>query len=122
MFNDYGPDDFDTAVEYDDATDAYRGGKRAYERGIGKEDNPFSDSQLAFKWNCGWHYGQWEATGEAFGEGPAKGTLARQQKVSGFLGKGLVNTFLGGDRPHHEGRHGLFSAACDGGKPLPGGN
>jgi len=45
-------------------------------------------------------YGQWETAGQAFGEGPAKGTLARQQKVSGFSGKGLVNTFLGGDGPH----------------------
>jgi hypothetical protein len=45
-------------------------------------------------------YGDWEATGKAFGKGPAKGTLTRQQKVSGFSGKGLVNTFLGGDGPH----------------------
>ncbi len=44
-------------------------------------------------------YGDWKATGEAFGKGPARGTLADQQNVSGFLGKGLVNTFLGGDRP-----------------------
>ena len=45
-------------------------------------------------------YGDWIPTGKAFGGGPAKGTLARQQKVSGFSGKGLVNTFLGGDGPH----------------------
>ncbi|MBN2315051.1 MAG: hypothetical protein JXM79_14070 [Sedimentisphaerales bacterium] len=45
-------------------------------------------------------YGQWVVTGEAFGSEPARGTLARQQKVSGFSGKGLVNTFLGGDGPH----------------------
>lgn len=44
-------------------------------------------------------YGDWQATGEAFGKGPAHGTLPNQQKVSGFLGKGLVNTFLGGDGP-----------------------
>ena len=44
-------------------------------------------------------YGKWEAAGEAFGKGPAKGTLASQQEVSGFLGDGLVNTFLGGDGP-----------------------
>jgi non-lysosomal glucosylceramidase len=44
-------------------------------------------------------YGKWEAAGEAFGKGPAKGTLASQQEVGGFLGKGLVNTFLGGDGP-----------------------
>jgi non-lysosomal glucosylceramidase len=43
-------------------------------------------------------YGDWTATGEAFGKGPAHGTLPGQQQVSGFLGKGLVNTFLQGDR------------------------
>ncbi|MFH1715936.1 MAG: GH116 family glycosyl hydrolase, partial [Planctomycetota bacterium] len=48
----------------------------------------------------GTDYGQWQVEGEAFGKGPAAGTLEGQQKVSGFLGKGLVNTFLGGDGPH----------------------
>jgi uncharacterized protein (DUF608 family) len=42
-------------------------------------------------------YGDWTATGDAFGKGPARGTLPSQQRVSGFLGKGLVNTFLKGD-------------------------
>ncbi len=45
-------------------------------------------------------YRDWKASGEAFGKGPAKGTLPNQQNVSGFLGKGLVNTYLGGDEPH----------------------
>lgn len=45
-------------------------------------------------------YGDWKVEGEAFGAGPAAGTLGGQQNVSGFQGKGLVNTFLGGDRPH----------------------
>ena len=44
-------------------------------------------------------YGDWKVEGDAFGKGPARGTLAGQQHVSGFEGKGLVNTFLGGDRP-----------------------
>jgi len=44
-------------------------------------------------------YGDWKVEGEAFGTGPAKGTLGGQMHVSGFEGKGLVNTFLGGDRP-----------------------
>ncbi len=44
-------------------------------------------------------YGDWKATGDAFGTGPASGTLGGQQEVSGFSGKGLVNTFLDGDRP-----------------------
>jgi non-lysosomal glucosylceramidase len=42
-------------------------------------------------------YENWKVEGEAFGKEPAHGTLANQQQVSGFLGKGLVNTFLGGD-------------------------
>src|SRR5687767_11213737 len=42
-------------------------------------------------------YGRWTATGNAFGSGPAKGTLAHQMAVEGFLGKRLVNSFHGGD-------------------------
>jgi fructan beta-fructosidase len=39
----------------------------------------------------------WKTTGTAFGKGPAKGTLPNQMAVSGYLGKGLVNSYLGGD-------------------------
>ena len=42
-------------------------------------------------------YGAWKAEGTAFGGGPAHGTLPGQMKVEGFLGKGLVNSFNGGD-------------------------
>jgi len=42
-------------------------------------------------------YENWKAEGEAFGKEPARGTLPNQQHVSGFVGKGLVNTFMGGD-------------------------
>jgi len=42
-------------------------------------------------------YGDWKATGEAFGPGPARGTQPRQMKVTGFQGKGLVNTYFKGD-------------------------
>jgi fructan beta-fructosidase len=42
-------------------------------------------------------YGSWTATGTAFGSGPAQGTLPDQQQVSGYLGHGLVNSYLGGD-------------------------
>jgi len=42
-------------------------------------------------------YGAWRATGEAFGPGPARGTLPGQMEVSGFKGKGLVNSFYRGD-------------------------
>ncbi len=43
------------------------------------------------------NYGLWTATGEAFGTGPAQGTLPNQMQVSGYLGERLVNSFLGGD-------------------------
>ncbi|MEE8451338.1 MAG: hypothetical protein V3R99_05460 [Thermoguttaceae bacterium] len=42
-------------------------------------------------------YGDWKIEGEAFGQEPAGGTLEAQQQVSGFLGQGLVNTYLRGD-------------------------
>jgi fructan beta-fructosidase len=42
-------------------------------------------------------YGDWEVTGEALGPGPARGTLPGQMAVSGFEGRGLVNTFFKGD-------------------------
>jgi fructan beta-fructosidase len=44
-------------------------------------------------------YQEWVVEGEAFGSGPARGTLEGQMTVSGFQGKGLVNSFLGGDGP-----------------------
>src|SRR4051812_45585538 len=43
-------------------------------------------------------YGAWKVTGEAFGTGPAHGTLSGQMNVDGFLGKGLANSFYGGDK------------------------
>ncbi|MFE2985001.1 GH32 C-terminal domain-containing protein [Streptomyces sp. NPDC059262] len=42
-------------------------------------------------------YGDWTTTGDAFGPAPATGTLPNQIQVSGWLGDGLVNSFLNGD-------------------------
>jgi fructan beta-fructosidase len=42
-------------------------------------------------------YGAWKVTGEAFGPGPAQGTLPNQMTVDGFLGHGLVDSFYHGD-------------------------
>ncbi|HOX56154.1 MAG TPA: GH116 family glycosyl hydrolase [Candidatus Paceibacterota bacterium] len=42
-------------------------------------------------------YDKWTVTGEAFGKEPPQGTLPMQNPVTGFLGKGLVNSFVGGD-------------------------
>jgi sucrose-6-phosphate hydrolase SacC (GH32 family) len=44
-------------------------------------------------------WGDWKVTGAAFGKGPARGTLPGQMHVTGFAGKGLVNSFVGGDGP-----------------------
>jgi len=43
-------------------------------------------------------YGEWKIEGDCFGPGPAKGTLERQNAVSGYLGERLVNTFYKGDQ------------------------
>lgn len=44
-------------------------------------------------------YGGWRIeSGDAFGDAPAEGTLPHQNRVSGFEGKHLVNTFRDGDR------------------------
>ncbi|MBC8217138.1 MAG: GH32 C-terminal domain-containing protein [Planctomycetes bacterium] len=42
-------------------------------------------------------YGNWKVTGEAFGPGPARGTLPGQMDVAGFEGKRLVSSFYEGD-------------------------
>jgi sucrose-6-phosphate hydrolase SacC (GH32 family) len=42
-------------------------------------------------------YAPWTVTGEAFGPGPARGTLPGQMPVDGFRGQGLVNSFFNGD-------------------------
>ncbi|HET6880284.1 MAG TPA: glycoside hydrolase family 32 protein [Pirellulales bacterium] len=62
-------------------------------------DDAKSRRDLVFADFEGDDYGGWEATGKAFGTSPAQGTLPGQMPVSGFLGKGLVNSFLGGDGP-----------------------
>lgn len=42
-------------------------------------------------------YAPWIATGEAFGPGPAQGTLPGQMRVDGFQGSRLVNTYFHAD-------------------------
>jgi sucrose-6-phosphate hydrolase SacC (GH32 family) len=44
-------------------------------------------------------YGDWHAEGEAFGSGPARGTLPNQMEVTGYEGQGLVNSYFRGDGP-----------------------
>ena len=42
-------------------------------------------------------YGAWTVEGEAFGAGPAGGTLPNQKPVTGYLGQGLANSYRHGD-------------------------
>lgn len=42
-------------------------------------------------------YGEWTTAGEAFGPGPARGTLPNQMAVEGYLGERLVNSYFNGD-------------------------
>jgi fructan beta-fructosidase len=42
-------------------------------------------------------YRDWKVEGEAFGDGPAEGTLPDQMSVTGYEGQGLVNTYYEGD-------------------------
>jgi uncharacterized protein (DUF608 family) len=50
----------------------------------------------------GGNYGGWTAKGEAFAKAPSRGTSPGQQEVSGFMGSGLVNTFVPHDGPQGE--------------------
>jgi fructan beta-fructosidase len=43
-------------------------------------------------------YAGWTATGTAFGDKPARGSLPDQMAVGGFRGSGLANSYLGGDK------------------------
>ena len=57
-----------------------------------RADVPVADFEAA-------DYGDWTATGKAFGDGPAEGTLPGQMNVEGFHGTRLANSFHGGDGP-----------------------
>ncbi|KUO00607.1 glycosyl hydrolase family 32 [Streptomyces resistomycificus] len=71
------------------------GGRHPHEAGTVMDRTPPEGTVLAdFE---GGTYGDWTATGDAFGTAPANGTLPDQGQVSGFLGDGLANTFLNGD-------------------------
>lgn len=42
-------------------------------------------------------YGEWKATGDAFGQGPAQANVSPPNRVSGHLGERLVNSYRNGD-------------------------
>jgi len=64
------------------------------------KDSPAARAKIVLADFEGPDYGDWKTSGEAFGKKPAAGTLASQQEVTGFLGKGLVNTYIAKDEPH----------------------
>lgn len=57
---------------------------------VARDDLPIADFE-------GETYGDWQVSGTAFGSGPARGTLPNQMPVDGFQGRGLVNSYSGGD-------------------------
>jgi fructan beta-fructosidase len=61
---------------------------------LGPYTPPAGDVYEGFE---GSDYGAWTTTGTAFGSAPAQGALPGQGAVSGFLGNGLANSFVGGD-------------------------
>ncbi|WP_461085533.1 GH32 C-terminal domain-containing protein [Streptomyces deserti] len=72
------------------------GGRHPHEPGTVMEQGPPPEGTVLADFEGG-SYGDWTTTGDAFGSAPATGTLPDQQEVSGFLGDGLVNTYLNGD-------------------------
>jgi levanase len=72
------------------------GGRHPHEPGTVMEQGPPPAGTVLADFEGG-AYGDWTKTGDAFGDAPAPGTLPGQQEVSGFLGSGLVNSFLNGD-------------------------
>jgi len=59
---------------------------------VGGEDVVLSDFESG-------SWAGWTVEGEAFGAAPATGACASQAPVSGFLGRGLANSFAHGDGP-----------------------
>jgi fructan beta-fructosidase len=76
------------------------GGNHPYQPGtiLGDQPTPTGETLADFEGSTySSPIGDWTTTGDAFGNGPAQGTLPGQQQVSGYLGNGLVNSFLNGD-------------------------
>jgi non-lysosomal glucosylceramidase len=55
--------------------------------------------QIVFEDFEGENYGKWTVEGTAFGKGPAKGAPAPDQKLTGYLGKSLADSWLSSDEP-----------------------
>lgn len=106
---DTGPEHADRLVRRNEAfeTDALMGVVCSV-RGVAPPAEP-ERPPTVFAAFDGDDYGDWTVEGEAFGTGPARGTLPDQNPVSGFDGAGLVNTYLDGDGPHGQLRSPAFT-------------
>lgn len=82
------------------ATLAFSGGDQpllgAYAAAGMKRDDSAARPDIVFE-DFEHGYEQWTVEGTAFGTAPVHGTLPHQQRVSGFLGQGLVNSYVNGD-------------------------
>ena len=65
--------------------------------GLGAIAAPAQRPDIAVEDFEGSDYGAWAVRGNAFGSGPAHGTLPNQMPVEGFHGNGLINSYVGGD-------------------------
>lgn len=57
----------------------------------------FAEENLLIADFDGADFGKWTASGDAFGKGPAKGSLDGQMGVDGFRGAGFASSYHGGD-------------------------
>ncbi len=62
-----------------------------------EKDAKFAGESEVFADFEGENFGAWTVVGDAFGAGPSKEAVEKQQPVKGFLGAGLANSFHGGD-------------------------
>jgi len=67
-----------------------------------KDASAFAAQMVVFDDFESGSYEGWTVTGDAFGAAPAKGTIGTQTHVTGYLGSGLVNSFLPNDGPQGE--------------------
>ena len=63
------------------------------------DDQPLSPGDILIADFEGETYGDWTAEGAAFGTRPAQANVSPGNKVVGQWGRGLVNSYLGGDVP-----------------------
>lgn len=60
------------------------------------QEFPLPKTAVLFEDFEGRSYGAWQVQGNCFGDGPARGTLPKQNPVDGFNNRGLVNTYWRG--------------------------